>query len=105
MQLAELAKLLNCELRGDGSVDIRRAAPIESAGHGDITFVANQRYARFLAGLSASAVILAPDAPEVDVPSLRTADPYLAFARAVEHFYRPVAFPAGIHPTAQIAAG
>jgi len=104
MQLAELAKLLDCELRGDGGVEIERAAPIESAGPGDITFVANQRYTRFLDGLSASAVILAPDAPAVAVASLRCANPYLAFARAVEHFYRPLAVSAGIHPTAQIAA-
>jgi UDP-3-O-[3-hydroxymyristoyl] glucosamine N-acyltransferase len=104
MQLAELAKLLGCELHGDGTVEIERAAPIESAGRGDITFVSNQRYLRFLPDLQASAVILAPEAPAVKVASLRTADPYLAFAKAVEHFYRPVAFPAGIHPTAQIAS-
>jgi UDP-3-O-[3-hydroxymyristoyl] glucosamine N-acyltransferase len=104
MQLAELAKLLGCELRGDGSVDIVRPAPIESAARGDITFVANQRYLRFLQDTAASAIILAPDAPEVALPSLRAADPYLAFAKVVEHFHRPVALPAGIHPTAQIAA-
>src|SRR5262249_41311462 len=104
MQLAELAKLLGCELRGDGTVEIVRAAPIESAGSGDITFVANPRYMRFLDTLAASAVTLTADAPAVSVPSLRTADPYLAFAKAVEHFYRPVALPPGIHATAQIAA-
>ena len=104
MQLAELARRLGCELRGDGSVEIVRAAPIESAGSGDITFVGNPRYRRFLDRLAASAVILPADAPEVAVPSLRAADPYLAFAKAVEQFYRPVPLPSGIHPTAQIAA-
>jgi len=104
MQLAELARLLGCELRGDGAVEIRRAAPIESAGRGDITFVGNQRYARFLSGLAASAVILSPDAPDVAVPSLRAPDPYLVFAKVVEHFHQPVPMPVGIHPTAQIAA-
>ena len=104
MQLAELAKLLGCEVRGDGGVEILRAAPIESARSGDITFVANPRYMRFLETLAASAVILPGDAPEVAVPSLRTADPYGAFAKAVEHFYRPLPPPSGIHPTAQIAA-
>jgi UDP-3-O-[3-hydroxymyristoyl] glucosamine N-acyltransferase len=103
MKLAELAVLLQCELRGDGNVEITRAAPIESAGKGDVTFVANRRYMQFLDGLAASAVIVRPDAPAVAVPSLRTAEPYLAFAKAVEHFYRPVPFPTGVHPTAQIA--
>jgi UDP-3-O-[3-hydroxymyristoyl] glucosamine N-acyltransferase len=104
MQLGELAALLGCELRGDGELEITRAAPIESAGPGDVTFVANPRYMRFLAGLTASAVILPTEAPEVELASLRTADPYLAFAKAVEHFYRPLPLPSGIHPTAQIAA-
>ncbi len=103
MRLAKLAALLSCELRGDGDVEITRAAPIESAGAGDVTFVANRRYMRFLDGLAASAVILAPDAPAVGVPSLRTSDPYLAFTKAVELFYRPLPFPPGVHPTAQIA--
>lgn len=104
MQLAVLAERLGCELRGEGSVDITRAAPIESAGDGDITFVANPRYRRFLASTKASAVILHADEPEVAMPSLRTADPYGTFAKAVEEFYVPVPFPRGIHPTAQIAA-
>jgi UDP-3-O-[3-hydroxymyristoyl] glucosamine N-acyltransferase len=104
MKLSELAKLLNCELRGDGGVEIERVAPIESAQAGDITFVANPRYVRFLADLAASAVILTPDAPAVAVPSLRTADPYVAFSKAVELFHRPVAMPSGVHPTAQVAA-
>jgi UDP-3-O-[3-hydroxymyristoyl] glucosamine N-acyltransferase len=103
MQLAELAKLLGCELRGDGSLEITRAAPIESAGPGDVTFVANRRYMRFLDGLTASAVILPADASTVAIASLRAADPYLAFAKAVELFYRPLQSPAGIHPTAVIA--
>jgi UDP-3-O-[3-hydroxymyristoyl] glucosamine N-acyltransferase len=103
MQLAELAALLGCELRGDGSVEIKRAAPIESAGPGDLTFVANPRYLRFLPESKASAVILPVDVPETAIASLRTADPYVAFAKAVELFFEPVPFPPGIHPTASIA--
>jgi UDP-3-O-[3-hydroxymyristoyl] glucosamine N-acyltransferase len=104
MRLNDLANLLGCELHGDGGVEIRRVAPIESAGAGDLTFVANPRYLKFLADCRASAVILAPDAPATPLPSLRTPDPYLAFARAVEHFHVPLAWPRGVHPTAQIAA-
>jgi UDP-3-O-[3-hydroxymyristoyl] glucosamine N-acyltransferase len=104
MRTADLAALLGCELHGDGTVEVTRCAPIESAGPGDLTFVANPRYLRFLDGCRAAAVILAPDAPATPLPSLRTPEPYLAFARAVEHFHVPLAWPAGIHPTAQLAA-
>jgi UDP-3-O-[3-hydroxymyristoyl] glucosamine N-acyltransferase len=103
MRLSELAEKLDCELRGDGAARIRRVAPIESAGPGDLTFVANPRYLRHLAGCQASAVILAPDAPETPLPSLRTPEPYMAFARAVELFHVPLEWPPGVHPTAQIA--
>ena len=104
MRVADLATLLDCELHGDGTIEVARCAPIESAGAGDLTFVANPRYLRFLAGCQAAAVILAPEAPTVSIPSLRTAEPYLAFVRALEHFHVPLEWPAGIHPTAQVAA-
>lgn len=103
MRLSELAALLGCELHGDGAVEVARVAPIESAAAGDLTFVANPRYLKFLRDCRASAVILALDAPATPLPSLRTADPYLAFSRAVEHFHVALEWPPGIHPTAQIA--
>jgi UDP-3-O-[3-hydroxymyristoyl] glucosamine N-acyltransferase len=103
MRLGDLAARLGCELHGDGGVEIGRVAPIESAGPGDLTFVANPRYLKFLPGCRASAVILAPDAPPTPLPTLRTPDPYLAFSRAVELFHVPPGWPAGVHPTAQIA--
>jgi len=104
MRVADLAALLGCELHGDGTVEVTRCAPIEGAGAGDLTFVANPRYLRFLDGCGAAAVILAPDAPPIPQPSLRTPEPYLAFARAVEHFHVPLAWPPGVHATAQVAA-
>lgn len=84
MTLAELASRIGAELVGDGAVVIHRVAPIERAAAGDVTFVANPRYAGFLASTRASAVILGREAecPE-GVPSLRAADPYYAFRQAL----------------------
>jgi UDP-3-O-[3-hydroxymyristoyl] glucosamine N-acyltransferase len=104
MRLAELAERLDCELRGDGELDIVGVAPIENAGPGELTFVANPRYTRHLATTRASAVILPVEAPAMRLPTLRTSDPYLAFARAVECFFRPLVPPPGIHATAVVAA-
>jgi len=103
MRLEEIADRLDCELRGAGDIEITRLAPIEEAGEGDLTFVANPRYARHLATTRASAVILASAAPEVSLPSLRATDPYLAFARALRLFHRPPPVARGIHPSAVIA--
>ena len=101
MKLSELAERLGCELRGDGDAEVGGVAGIEEAGPGDLTFLANPRYAARLASSRAGAVILAPGHP-APVPSLVTEDPYLAFARAVA-LLRPPARPApGVHPSAQV---
>jgi len=102
MKLKALAERLGCELRGDGDVVIEGVGPIENAAAGQVAFVANPKYMRYLAETEASAVILARDAADVEIPSLRTDDPYTAFADAVEIFYRPVPEWTGVHPTAQI---
>jgi UDP-3-O-[3-hydroxymyristoyl] glucosamine N-acyltransferase len=104
MKLAEIARHLGCELRGDGDIEIHGVAPIETAEPGTLTFVANARYRTHLTTTRASAVILGNAEPDVPLPSLRVTDPYLAFARAVELFYTaPPALAAGIDPTAVIA--
>ena len=104
MKLAEIAERIGCELRGDGSIEIHTMAPIEEAEPGALTFVANPRYRAHLRTTRASAVIVATNEDEVPLPSLRAADPYLAFAKALELFYTPPSMPSGIHPTAVIAA-
>jgi UDP-3-O-[3-hydroxymyristoyl] glucosamine N-acyltransferase len=99
--LRELAAQLGCELRGDGAIDVRRAAGIEDAGPGDLTFLANPRYAAHLAKTKASAVVVGPGL-ETPIPRLVSANPYLAFVRAVELLQPlPRAAP-GVHPTAHV---
>ena len=101
MILAEVAERLGCLLRGDGKVEVSRVAGIDEAGPGDLTFVANPRYVQYLAQTRASAVIVAPEV-ETALPSLLTAQPYLAFAQAVALFH-PEHRPApGVHPTAVV---
>ena len=101
MKLRELAERLGCALRGDGDVEVAGVAGIEQAGPGDVTFLANPRYASHLAGTRAGAVILAPG-HEAPVACLVTDQPYLAFVRAVA-MLRPPSRPApGVHPSAQV---
>jgi UDP-3-O-[3-hydroxymyristoyl] glucosamine N-acyltransferase len=106
LKLTEIASRLQCELQGDGDIEIRRVAAIEEAGPGDLTFFVNPRYAAHLRDTRASAVILA-ERSDAAAPAgtalLRTANPYLAFARAAEIFAPPPAIPRGVHPLASIA--
>ncbi len=101
MILRDLAGRLGCALRGDGAVEILRVAGIDDAGPGDITFVANPRYASHLARTRASAVIVAAEV-ETSLPALVSPNPYLAFARAVAVLHPQPRPQAGVHPSAQV---
>ena len=103
MTLGDLAAQLGCELDGDGTIEVVRVATIEHAGPGDLTFLANSKYASDLAITRASAVIAAPDAGDAPCAVLRTRNPYLALARAAGLLH-PQPRPApGRHTTAIVA--
>jgi UDP-3-O-[3-hydroxymyristoyl] glucosamine N-acyltransferase len=109
MKLAEVAKKLDCRLEGAPDVEIRGVAGIEHAEPGQITFLANRRYFPLLKVTRASALFLqdgiaiSRDASLPPLAALRSANPYLAFARAIELFYQPPRYAPGVHPTAIIA--
>lgn len=102
--LAELAQFLGAELRGDGSAGITGLGTLQNAREGQVTFLANEKYARYLADTGATAVLLKPDfAADCPVNALVLDDPYLGFAR-LSHLFDPQPAPeAGIHPSATIA--
>ena len=77
-------------------------AGIETAGPGDIAFVANPKYASLARRTRAAALLVEPDFPALAVPTLRVANPKLAFTRTVTLFHPPIAFPPGIHPSAVV---
>ena len=110
MKLKDIARRLECRLEGDGDVDIARVAGIEQAEAGDLTFFANPKYGAHLRATRASAVILGDRAEPAPCAMLRSANPYLAFARAVELLVPPAAAVPGVHrladvaPTASVAA-
>jgi UDP-3-O-[3-hydroxymyristoyl] glucosamine N-acyltransferase len=102
MTLAELAEYLGAELQGDPTQPITGVAGIEDAGPGQITFVDNPKYAGFARTTRATAVLVKPDFPEIAAATLRVANPYLAFARAIEVFYQAPTYAPGVHPAAVI---
>src|SRR5215510_13748194 len=111
MKLAELAQTLNCRLDGPPDLEITGVTGIEHAGPGQLTFLANRKYFALLKTTRASAVLVEEnvsierDAPPPSLAALRSANPYLAFAKAIEIFYQPPRYAPGIHSTAIIASG
>ena len=109
MKLQELAQKLGCRLDGPISTEIHGVAGIDRAVAGQLTFLANRRYSPLLKSTRASAVLL-EDGVELPrekglhaLAALRTPNPYLAFAHALELFYQPPLYAPGVHPTAVVA--
>lgn len=110
-KLKELAALVAGRVVGDPEIEIHKLAPIDQAGVGDITFLANPKFLPLLAGTQASAVIIAPgvEAPE-HLNRLLCENPYLGFAKILTflHVRRPA--PQGllpgaiVHPSAELGA-
>lgn len=104
MKLAELATRLNCQLEGSGEIEITGVAGIEEAGPGHVTFLANPKYRPAIRSSRASAILVARGEPAPPMAALRSENPYLDFARALELFYLPPNYASGVHPTAVVAA-
>ena len=104
MKIKELAAKLNCEYVGDQETSITSVAPIENAQPGDLTFLSNRKYRRYLGVTGASAIILenAEDRPEGKAAIISPA-PYLTFAEAINMLYPPLTLERGIHPSAIIS--
>jgi len=103
MKLASLALHLGATLSGDPDAEVTSAAGLEDAQPGQLAFVANPKYTALARTTRATAVVVEPGFEQISAATLRIANPYLAFARALELFYQPPAYPPGVHPTAVIA--
>jgi UDP-3-O-[3-hydroxymyristoyl] glucosamine N-acyltransferase len=101
VKLSEIATRLGARLEGD-DCEITGVAGIEEAVAGQITFVANVKYTAAAKTTKASAVIVDEGFPALAAATLRTQNPYLAFARAIPLFYKAPGYTPGTHPTAVI---
>ena len=105
MKLAEIAEMLGGSVEGDAEIEISGVAGLGEAAKGDISFLANPKYAAQVATTKASAVIVPRD---WDRPAkcvlVRCDNSDHAFAEVAERFYEPVPAPKpGIHPSAVVA--
>jgi UDP-3-O-[3-hydroxymyristoyl] glucosamine N-acyltransferase len=76
----ELARHVNGTVQGDGNVQISSVAGLAQAGAGQISFLANARYAKMLTTTSASAVLVAEPA-NCAAAQIVVKNPYYAFTQ------------------------
>lgn len=103
MELLELANALGCRLEGDGSLEITGVAGMEHASPGELTFLANPKYAHKVKHSRASAILVSEAPAGLDIACLISGNPDLDFARAQTFFYQPPRPAPGVHPLAWIA--
>ncbi|MFJ4064816.1 UDP-3-O-(3-hydroxymyristoyl)glucosamine N-acyltransferase [Pseudomonas sp. NPDC089996] len=104
MTLGQLAEALGATLKGPEALLVTGLATLQEAGPGQLSFLANPQYRKYLDNCQAAAVLLkAADAEGFAGNALIVADPYLAYAR-ISHLFdpKPKAV-AGIHPSAVVA--
>ncbi len=103
MKLSDIATALDARIdNASPSTEISSVSGIEEAKAGQLTFVSNPKYNSAAKTTKASAVIVSETFPAIATGMLRSKNPYLAWAKAIELFYQPPAYAPGVHPTAAI---
>jgi len=105
LTVAEIADRLDGELIGDGKGRIKAIAGIQEAGEGDLTFLANRRYAEQLSRSRATAVLVPRSWNEQPGRTvIKVDDPEKAFVEIVGLFApAAITYPPGIHETAIVS--
>ena len=103
MKLADIVAKLGGEAVGEVSAPLTGVATLDSAGPGQIAFLANPRYRSKLASTRAAAVIVGPgDRAAATTPCIVSDNPYAYYARTVALFNPEPPVKGSIHPFAQI---
>ena len=109
--LEQLAQFVNGRVKGNAEIKISSVATLENAGPSDISFLANQKYAKALATTKAGAVIVGKDS-DCSASLLIAEDSYYAFAQIVillhghrQHKQTGISKKASIAETARIGQG
>jgi UDP-3-O-[3-hydroxymyristoyl] glucosamine N-acyltransferase len=102
LTLRDLAGAIQARLEGDPDVSVSGVAPLERAGPGDLSFLANPRYEESAQRSGAAALIVGESFQGNGANLLRVSNPYLAYARAVELLLPEGPSPPGVDPSAQV---
>src|ERR1700691_5590157 len=98
----EIAKELDGEVIGDGSIPLTGFAPATAARAGDLTFAENETFFLKAEQSAASAIIIDGSYASDGKALIRVPNVRIAFARVLPLFFPECAFSPGIHPTAVV---
>ena len=103
--VAELAERFGLEVRGDGARMVSGVGTLVGANASELSFLSNGKYTAQLLSTRAGAVVLREEnLADCPTTALVAKDPYVTYARIAALFERLPAAPAGVHPSAVVAA-
>lgn len=102
--LSDLAARIGASLAGEDTA-VTGVAPIEEAGPGQVTFLANPKYSHLARETKAAAIVARTRVEGSGAAFLLSDDPVLGFARVVELFHPPMRPRAGVSQSASIHPG
>ncbi len=108
MTAGALASLINGVVDGNPDIVLTGFAKIEEAGAGQLTFIANPKYAHFIESTKASAILVSKefDHPNPnEVTLLRVDDPYATLAELLRAIQASIPAKTGIESPCFIAEG
>ncbi len=104
-RLQDLASIVDAKLVGDADCLISGLNTLQNAKSGELAFLANPTYQKYLATTAASAVIIHPkQADDYSGNKLILANPYAGYACLTSTFTNLPSATAGIHPSAVFSA-
>lgn len=89
MTLQEIATRLNGRFVGPADLEISGPAKIESAVAGQITFLANPKYHKYISTTKASAIVVDASAGDINIPHIKVDDAYVGFLYLLKIFETP----------------
>ncbi len=100
----QIAELVRGEISGDGAIEITGFAPADCAKAGDLTFADKERHFLAAEKSQAAAILVSGPFTSAGKTLIRVANPRVAMARLLPHFFPRDTHAPGVHATAVIAA-
>ena len=101
--LQEIADYLGARVIGDPEVVVHGLGSLDKAVAGEITFLANPKYADKVRECGATAVVMPPGADSFGKHVIETDKPQLAFAMLLKLFHEPPTPSLGVMPGAHVS--
>lgn len=101
----EIARLVQGEVVGDGTVPIQGVASIEEAQEGSLVLAETPAYLTRAEASSASCILVRKGAGPSRKSLIQVGNPKVAFARVLSLYHPPKKAPLGVHPSAVVGEG